>query len=112
MSIISNAKEIADLIKKVGDMELYRKIVELEGEIIELTRKNRELEDQVDELKKLVDTAKTMEFRKPFYYTAGDPTPFCPRCWEVDKLTIHLVDLNTVGSPWECKKCSSRFPRQ
>ena len=41
MSIINNAKEIADLIKKIGDVELYRKIIELEGEIIELTNSKK-----------------------------------------------------------------------
>jgi hypothetical protein len=112
MSIISNAKEIADLIKNIGDIELYRKIVELEGEIIELTRKNRELEDQVDELKNLLETVKKMQFRKPFCYIEDDTTPFCPRCWEVEKLAIHLVDLHTAGSPWKCKKCSSRYSHQ
>jgi hypothetical protein len=46
MSIINNVKEIADLVQKAGDIELYRKIIELEGELIELTRSNRELEKQ------------------------------------------------------------------
>jgi len=40
MGIIDNAKELADLLKAAGNTELYRKIVELEGEIIELTRQN------------------------------------------------------------------------
>ena len=35
MSIIDNAKEVATLIKKIGDVDLYRKIGELEGEIID-----------------------------------------------------------------------------
>ncbi len=43
MGITDNAEEIADLIKKVGDIELYRKIVELEGEIVDLTRQKRSL---------------------------------------------------------------------
>lgn len=110
MSIMANAKEIADLIKKIGDIELYRKIVELEAEIIELTRRNRDLEEQVTQLKALLNTAKNMEFKRPFYYGEGDPTPFCPRCWETEKLAVHLVDIMTAGNPWECKRCSSRYP--
>ena len=51
MSIINRIKDIADLIKKLNDIELYRKIVELEGDIIELTRINRDLEERVSELK-------------------------------------------------------------
>lgn len=111
MSIISNAKELADLIKKIGDIELYRKIVELEGQIIELTKRNRDLEEEVNELKGLLNTAKKMTLKTPFYYVNGDPTPFCPRCWESEKLAIYLVDVQTVGDPWQCKKCSSRYPR-
>ena len=56
MGIIDSAKEIADLIKQVGDMELYRKIVELEGEIIELTRKARGYEEEIEKLKGIVNT--------------------------------------------------------
>jgi hypothetical protein len=41
MDIVGNVKEIADLAKKYNDVEFYRKIVHLEGEVIELTRQNR-----------------------------------------------------------------------
>lgn len=41
MGPLENIKEVADLIKKAGDIELYRKIAESEGEVIELTYANR-----------------------------------------------------------------------
>ena len=50
MSIIDNAKEIVSLVQKLEDIELYRKIVELEGEIIELIREKREIEQQLTQL--------------------------------------------------------------
>jgi hypothetical protein len=37
MSILDDAKELVSLVQKVGDRELYRKIVELEGEIVEMS---------------------------------------------------------------------------
>ncbi len=52
MSIISNAKEIADLIQKLGNAELYRKILDLQGEIINLTGENRSLKEENQELKR------------------------------------------------------------
>ncbi|HDL01438.1 MAG TPA: hypothetical protein ENH23_04315 [candidate division Zixibacteria bacterium] len=111
MSIISNAKEIADLVKKLGDIELYRKIVELEGEIIELTCEKRELDDELIKLNALLKTSKEMNFKEPFYCVEGDSTPFCPRCWEADKTQVHLNDTNTIGSPWKCPNCKSGFSR-
>ena len=34
MGIIDNAKEVADLIKKIGDVDLYKKIVDLQSQIV------------------------------------------------------------------------------
>ena len=68
MSIITNAKEIADLVKKLGDVELYRKIIELEGEIIDLTRLNRTLEERVEELSSFLKIKNDMRFEAPFYF--------------------------------------------
>lgn len=92
MSIISNAKEIADLIKKIGDIELYRKIVELEGEIIELTRTNHNLGLQLGALSKTLELKQKLSFKAPFYYAEDDPVPYCPKCWESESKAIHLVN--------------------
>ena len=90
MSILDSAKEIADLIKKMGDIELYRKIVELEGQLIELTRDKREIEDRAKKLEQDLAFSKTLTFKPPVYYAEGDPTPFCATCWERDHKPIHL----------------------
>jgi hypothetical protein len=47
MGVIENMKDIAELIKRAGDIELYRKMVESEGEVIDLTRENRRLGERV-----------------------------------------------------------------
>jgi len=109
MSIISNAKEIADLIKKLDDVELYRKIIELEGEIIDLHRKNHSLEEHVVELTRSLVLKEKLRWEKPFYFMEGDKDPYCPRCYEADSLTIHLKDLGKGGSDhrWDCPKCDN-----
>lgn len=109
MSIISDAKEIADLIKKLGDVELYRKIVELEGQIIELTQQNRLLQGQIEELEKALELKEKMRWKKPFYFMEGDSDPYCPQCWEADGLAIHLKDIGRVhaGHRWDCPKCNT-----
>lgn len=111
MGIVDSAKELADLIKKVGDVELYRKIVELEGEIIELTRQTRTQEEEIERLKGLVATKEKMVFRKPFYFLENDPQPYCPKCWEVDKIAVHLDGPSEVvaGPRYDCPNCKTYF---
>jgi len=109
MGIIDNAKEIVDLVKKAGDIELYRKIVELEGEIVELTRQKRSLEEQIEELRSLLNIKQQMVFKKPFYYQGDDPHPYCPKCWDADKVAVHLNGPEDMqGGPcYDCLKCRS-----
>lgn len=98
MSIISNAKELAELIKKVGDIELYRRIVELEGEIIELTRNNRELEEQLQKIKKQSNAIEKLTRKNSFYFLDNDNDPYCPYCVEVEQLAVHLH--KTTKNQW------------
>jgi hypothetical protein len=49
MGIVENIKDAADLAKKIGDIELYRKIVHLEGEVMDLTRDKRQADLKIEE---------------------------------------------------------------
>jgi len=109
LSIISNAKEIADLVKKLGDIELYRKIIELEGEIIELTHEKRDVEEEIIALKTVINKTQEMNWKKPFYYTEGDDTPFCAPCWETKKIQVHLKFAGTLMDAWKCPNCNVGF---
>ncbi len=51
MTIIGEVKEIAELVKKVGDIELYKRIVDLQASVVELSSKNLELHEANSELK-------------------------------------------------------------
>lgn len=66
MGTIENAKEIADLAKKIGDADLYRKIVEREGEVIDLTRDKRTPENHNEDLKEKLAIVPEMTFRELF----------------------------------------------
>jgi hypothetical protein len=111
MGLLENMKEVADLIKKAGDIDLYRKIVESEGEVMELTREKRMLEDRVSELEKLLALQKQMIFKPPFYWQEGDETPYCPACWEARKTAVHLTfDFdNPRRTKWDCKSCQQTY---
>lgn len=111
MDIVGNVKEIADLAKKYNDIEFYRKIVHLEGEVMELTRAKREAEQKVEELQKQLSLKAKMTFRPPFYYQEGDDVPFCPRCFEIETRASHVVFVfdNEDRSRWDCHACKETF---
>jgi hypothetical protein len=110
VSVIDQAKEIAGLIKKIGDIELYRKIVALEDEIIELTKSKRELEIAKQGLETELALKKSMIFKAPLYFREGDSVPFCPHCWEKNNIAFHLA-ASPSQNPicYQCAACSARF---
>jgi hypothetical protein len=107
MGAIDNVKEVAKLVRELGNMELYRQILDLQGEIMELTQANRELQTKVRELEETLNQVGQMEFRTPFYYAEGDDIPHCPRCWEVDKKAVHYPDpfRSAAGPVYTCPQC-------
>jgi hypothetical protein len=111
MGVIENAKDIADLIKKAGDIELYRKICALEGEIIDLTREKRQAEHRAEELEKRLEFKQTLEFKEPFWMVQGDRTPYCASCWELKTTPVHLVWRwnQNAQTHWECPVCKNGY---
>ncbi len=107
MGAIDNVKEVAKLIKDIGNMELYQQILDLQGEIMELTQENRDLQKNLQEVQDKLSQVDKMVFRSPFYYTACDDIPFCPRCWEVDKKAVHLPQPvhSGLGPAYKCLEC-------
>lgn len=112
MSIIDNAKEIATLIQKLGDIELYRKIVELEGEIIELTREKRQLEEKLTDTRRSQEIIQHLHFDSPFYANADGSELYCARCIESDGRAIHIAktgEREMRRQVYLCPQCKSKY---
>ncbi|MBZ5540398.1 MAG: hypothetical protein LAN61_07755 [Acidobacteriia bacterium] len=104
-------KEMADLIKKLGDIELNRKILTLETEVLDLTRDKRRVEEKVEELERTLKQRQTLYFFEPFYWLKEDTTPYCPSCWETKMTAVHvLFEYDTaVRSNWSCPSCKHKY---
>jgi DNA repair exonuclease SbcCD ATPase subunit len=111
MGVIENMKEVADLVKKVGDIDLNRKIVNLEGEVLDLTREKRRLEDRVETLERTLNLKEKLTFKEPFYYLEGDKTPYCPGCWEDKHSAVHVKHVGdyTSSTMWQCTVCKHNY---
>ena len=109
MDIITEVKEVSELVKKTGDLELFKKVVGLEGEIIGLIKEHRRLSGQVAQLKSSLKNKDKMKYREPFYYLIGDDVPYCPRCWEKHELALHMIADNKrslSGLGYTCTNCN------
>lgn len=107
-NILKELREISDLVKKTGDLELFKKVIGLESEIIELVKDHRRLSGQVVQLKNTLKNKDKMEFHEPFYYMKGDVVPYCPRCWEKHELVLHMVadnESSLSGLGYTCPNC-------
>jgi hypothetical protein len=112
MGVVENLKDVAELVKKAGEIELYKQISAAEDEVREIAREKRRLEDRVQELEHALLFKDETEFKAPFYYLKqGDQTPYCPRCWEKDRHAIHVVFIfdNRERTRWDCPACKEIY---
>ncbi len=114
MGAVENVKDIADLVKKFNDIELNRRILTLENEVLDLSRDKRRLEETVEELQKVLKFRAKLEFREPFYWLSNDKVPYCPTCWEDKAKAVHIVyrHTNNFGEWWDCRVCGKDFNTQ
>ena len=108
MSIVDNAKEIAKLVKKYNDQELYEKIVNLREQILALREDNLKLKEQIKKIEAAGDIEKKIIREGNCYYFADDSdrkNPYCIPCWDYEKKLVGLIiGQGTI----KCYICMSR----
>jgi predicted RNase H-like nuclease (RuvC/YqgF family) len=112
MGAVENVREFSEFVKKFNDIELNRRILALENEVLDLSREKRRAEEKVEELERALKLNKELVFRAPFYYLDGDATPYCPGCWEARKTAIHLHRARRplpAGDVMYCPTCKNDY---
>jgi hypothetical protein len=112
MGAVENVKEIAEMIGKFHDIELNRRILKLEEEVIDLTRDKRRADEKVEELQRTLKFTTELKFKAPFYFADGDATPYCAGCWEAKKLAVHVAQHQQYGHLKQCPSCKHSWDPQ
>ena len=107
MGILDSAKQVANAVQEIHNLELYERVLGLHSDIIELVEENNRLRDENKELLKTLSIKQLMTFREPFYYQDGDETPYCPACWEIKNTPVHVI---TRWDKSDCPVCKNAYP--
>ena len=97
MGVIETVKDVAGLIQKYDNIELIRRVVELQEQVYDLVNENRSL-------KELLTTREQLTFSKNSYWK-GDEGPFCSRCWDVATTLVRMHDAGTFHP--SCPACQT-----
>ena len=71
MNIIDNAKEVVKIIQQIDNIELYRKILDLQSEINNLVSENTSLKQQLQECQERLLIQQSLMFEDNVYMKKG-----------------------------------------
>jgi hypothetical protein len=101
MGVVENVKDVAELIKKFGDIELNRRILKLEEEVLDLSRDKRRAEKKVEELEAMLKVRKQIIFRDPHYFVVNEngtsDGPYCSIHWDRDQKLARMQNRGMDG---------------
>lgn len=83
---------------KIGAANASELIAELQKDKQNLKQENEFLKTEIEALKK----PPALELKKNGYYTSDNVGPYCPNCYDSDKVLTKMSDL---GSLVKCSKC-------
>lgn len=111
MGVVENMKDVADLVKKFNDIELNRRILNLENEVLDLSRDKRRAEEKVEELERALKFSRELVLRDGLYWVEGDSTGFCTACWDAKRLAVHVkrLPLPLEHCRYQCPHCKGLF---
>jgi hypothetical protein len=90
---LENVRSILEIAQRFGDVELKRRIVDLEDQVAQLARERRRLEELNEEQQRQLEIRTKTSFKNPYWYEEGDDVPLCPKCYESSgyQLRVHLT---------------------
>ena len=110
MNIIDNAKEVVKIIQQIDNIELYRKILDLQSEINNLVSENTSLKQQLQECQERLLIQQSLMFEDNVYMkklsNEKEEGPFCTACWDKEK---KLTRLHFYGNEayLQCPVCQN-----
>ena len=124
MGLYEGFKDVVSIAQKIDNLDLYRKILDLQAEAqkfgAELLEKDRQLHEKTLELQRLkefLEIKKKMTRHGSAHYeidSDGKPfgDPHCSHCFEAKHIAVHINQDPTMRQSSLCPSCKSRVAWQ
>jgi len=109
MSLVENVKDAIRLIQQTDNIDLLKKMMDLQVGIIELSEEGTRLRKENQELRNIIEIEKHLAFREGMYWSEHEGTvegPYCTRCWDAEHKRVHLHDMGY--DMFDCPNCKAR----
>ena len=105
MDLLERITEVVRIAEQLRDVELKRKLTDVQIECVELAQENARLREKVSRLEMAATTSHEMVFRDNVYWMRhGDGTvegPYCPKCWGGEGKAVPMMEQ----THWYCVVC-------
>jgi len=114
MSLIGEGMELLGLFDKAKNAELYKQLGDWIDKVRILQVENERLLAEQKELREQLRFTGVVERINGHTFVEGDDEEICPRCAEVDRRPVHLIQILTklTGLRVSCPSCKLELPRR
>ena len=121
MGLYEGIKDVLSIVNKVDNIDLYKKLLDLQAESLEMSSTLQEKEKNITALeKKLEELQEALKIKSEIVRHAnlyfnkdddGEPVgyAYCPRCYEVDHVLVHIAQNPLIKSASVCPQCKSTY---
>ena len=110
LGLYDSVKEVAGIIQKADNIELYSKILDVQKEAIDLIEENRKLKNKICELEETMNLKKSVRYIEDAYYIEKEDGtfdgPFCRVCWDTTGKLVRMSKGIYIGGEAACKVCN------
>lgn len=109
MKLYDGIKDVANIIQKADNVDLYKKLIDLSAQALDLQDENTKLIEEINKLKYKEDIRSKICRHKETYVTIKDDENnimYCACCWDADD---KLIQVNTHDDcEYVCPHCNNR----
>ena len=110
MGIIENFKDVLKLADAANNLDLYKKLAELQNSVLSLQEENRELKEHLAKRDEHDATQKNLKHDGERYWLEKDGKkdgPFCHTCWDRDNKLVRMRKYEKArgGYDFMCDFC-------
>lgn len=111
MGLYDGIKDVAKIVQKADNIDLYMKLLDLGEQALELQNENSKLKEEIARLKKAKITEEKIERHESPYITLSDDPmklKYCAVCWDTEQKLVQMKIVDQYGyKNVRCHKCKN-----